>query len=387
MTYMQQERARAIAWKKRTGTLPPEAKLSALYVGKSGRSSGPRYDFCLPPDHAGLNLLADVRADALSLFAELGIPWHAGVDDGPSNHLLSSQVQCVNALAPMMADPERVRRAFGDLLGIGEVLEIEPGRHLTFEYIGPTDYFGEALGRQRVRGSQCTSVDAAFLHVARDGVRELVLVEWKYTESYGARPVDPRKDAVRAVRYGPALADAAGPVRQDLLPLDRLFDEPLYQLVRQQLLAHQLERHGAEGASRVRVLHVLPSANDAYQQSLRRPEHRELGANVSDVWSRLLHHANRFSSVDSALFLDEAITSREYVSRYGGQVVRDRGELLAVFDAPDGDYVGDLLEFHGEVVLDDRGIELQVGTEGFGLEFPFTADDLTDLAAELIAAD
>src|SRR4051794_35427944 len=194
MTYTQQERARAIAWKKRTDSLPPEVKLPASYVGRSRVPSGPTYEFCLPPDHAGLNLLADVRADALGLFMELGIPWHASVDDGPSNHLLSSQVQCVNALAPMMADPERIHRAFGDLLNIGEVLEIEPGRHLTFEYIGPADYFGEAPGRQRVRGSQCTSVDAAFLHVARDGVRELVLVEWKYTESYGARFEDPRKD-------------------------------------------------------------------------------------------------------------------------------------------------------------------------------------------------
>ncbi|WP_456598804.1 PGN_0703 family putative restriction endonuclease [Blastococcus sp. SYSU DS0616] len=387
MTYARHERARAIAWKKRTDSLPPEAKLPAPYVGKSGVPNGPAYEFCLPPGHEKLNLLADVRPQALTLFAELGVPWHAGVNGGPSNHLLSSQVQCVNALARMMTDPERIRRAFGDLLDIGHVLEIEPGRHLTFEYIGPTDYFGEAPGRQRVRGSQCTSVDAAFLHVARDGVRELVLVEWKYTESYGARRVDPRKDAVRAARYGPALADTTGPVRGDLLPLDRLFYEPLYQLMRQQLLAHQLEVHGAEGASRVRVLHVLPSANDAYQRSLQRPEHRQLGANVSDVWRVLLRHRDRFTSVDSSLFLDESITLSEYVARYGGKVIKDPAELLAVFEVSDADHLEDLLQFHGNVVLDDHGIELQVGTEGFGLEFPFTAEDLTALADELIAKD
>src|SRR3712207_8319260 len=56
--------------------------------------------------------------------------------------------------------------------------------------------------------------------------------------------------------------------------------------------------------------------SDAYQRSLQRPEHRQLGANVSDVWRVLLRHRDRFTSVDSSLFLDEAITSSEYVSRY-----------------------------------------------------------------------
>jgi len=54
--------------------------------------------------------------------------WHAGVGSGPSNHLLSSQVQCTNALGQMVTDPERIARAFGPTLGVGEVLQIEPGR-------------------------------------------------------------------------------------------------------------------------------------------------------------------------------------------------------------------------------------------------------------------
>ncbi len=67
-------------------------------------------------------------------------PWHAGVGGWPSNHLLSSQVQCVNALAPAVTSPDRLVRAFGDLLGVRRVLPIEPYRFVTFEYIGPRDY-------------------------------------------------------------------------------------------------------------------------------------------------------------------------------------------------------------------------------------------------------
>jgi hypothetical protein len=217
----------------------------------------------------------------------------------------------------MVTDPARIVRAFGDVLGIDEVLQIEPGRYLTFEYIGPTDYFGECPGGTRTRGAHCTSVDAAFLHRAVDGVVELVLVEWKYTESYRPRKPDPKKDAVRFGRYGGAFADPDGPVRSDVLSFEHVLDEPFYQLVRQQILAHELEKAAAEGASRVRVVHVLPKGNLEYQQSLTRPEHRALGAGVSEVWSKLLRHSERFLSLDSAVFLDPEITSYEYVTRYG----------------------------------------------------------------------
>ncbi|MEJ7788006.1 MAG: hypothetical protein WKF96_24670, partial [Solirubrobacteraceae bacterium] len=71
------------------------------------------------------------------------------------------------------------------------------------------------------------------------------------------------------------------------MPSDLLLDEPFYQLVRQQLLAHELEKICAEGADRVRVLHVLSPHNDAYQRSLARSEHRALGDSVSEVWQRL----------------------------------------------------------------------------------------------------
>ena len=294
VTFTETERARAIDWKHSTDTLPAEAVVAAPYI-RNGSASGPKYEFCIPPEHAALNLLPEVRDGALALFAELGIPWHAAIDGGPSNHLLSSQVQCVNALGQMVHEPGRIVRAFGEILGIDDVLEIEPGRFLTFEYIGPTDYFGEAPGGHRIRGAQCTSVDAAFLHRATDGIRELILLEWKYTESYRPRPPQPEKDAVRWGRYGAALSAPDSPVRDDVLPFEALLDEPIYQLMRQQLLAHELEKSHAEGADRVRVVHVLPAGNEAYQSSLR-PTHRAVGDTVSEVWHQLLRSPDRFIS-------------------------------------------------------------------------------------------
>lgn len=317
LTFNDAERIRASAWKQATATLPTAAKVPARYVDKDGSERGPEYDFCLPADFASFSLLPEVRESALSLFAELGIPWHAGISGGPSNHLLSSQVQCVNALGQMVADRERIVRAFGPILGTVEVHRIEPGCWLTFEYIGPDDYLNEAVDGNRIRGAHCTSVDAAFLHTTAEGVRELVLVEWKYTESYWRRKVVAAKDAVRYERYRHLLAAPDGPIAIELLPFEELLQEPLYQLVRQQLLAHGLERAQAHGVDRVRVVHVMPAGNDAYHASLHGTLTPLLGATVKDVWQRLLRQPDRFVPVDSAVFLDSTITSKDYIERYG----------------------------------------------------------------------
>ncbi len=359
--------------------------MPAPYVGKDGVVEGPLYDFCLPAEYAACSLLPEVRAMALSLFTELGIPWHAGVGDGPSNHLLDSQVQCVNALGQMVRDPDRLQRAFAHVLGTSEVLEVEPGRFLTFEYIGGTDYFNEARAGQRVRGAHCTSVDAAFLHRTGDGVVELVLLEWKYTESYRLRVPNSAKDAVHRRRYQAALTAPDGPVRDDLLDIVDLLDEPFYQLMRQQLLAHELEKDRVHGADRVRVAHVLPAANTAYQQSMHRPAQRDLGASVAEVWAGLLRRPDRFLSLDSALFCDPRITSKEYAERYGDRLAWDRAEVLRLCGGDVEDHLYAHLDYDGDVDVRDEGVELIVTGQGTVLEYPFSLLELYDLAREVEA--
>jgi hypothetical protein len=368
MSYSTQQRRYATAWKTHTDVLPPAAKASASYVGKSGRPGGTVYGFCLPAEFAQYNLLPEVRDDALALFAELGIPWHAGIDGGPGNHLLSSQVQCVNALGQMVTDPARVAAAFAGTVQIGEVLEIECGRYLTFEYIGPTDFFGEAPGGDRIRGTRCTSVDAAFLHRALDGRRELVLVEWKYTESYRLRNPEPARDETRRRRYAAAVADPDGPVRDDVLPFELL-------------LAYALERAGV--ADRVRIVHVLPPQNEAYQGSLVREEHRALGTSVSQVWQRLLRRPDRYTVMDPAVFLDAALTSREYVLRYASDVVWNEQGLANALGVGGVDQIEDALHWDGDLELDGGAVFMRVGTTGTGLQYPFRLTELQELAAEL----
>ncbi|KRF29468.1 AbiV family abortive infection protein [Phycicoccus sp. Soil802] len=315
MRFAQRHREHAKSWKSHTKALPDQARADAPYVIKDGSASGADRPFCLPLAFAAHNLLPNVREQALALFAQLQIPWHAGVDEGPSNHLLSSQVQCVNALTSMVDDPNRVHLAFGDLLPIAEVLEIEPERFLTFEFIGDTDYFNESPRGPRRRGAHCTSVDAAFTYRTPAGEQELALVEWKFTETYGRRRPQPDQDRTRAARYGASLLDPAGPVRSHLLPFVDLLQEPLYQLMRQQLLAYELERDPSTLYDTVRVIHVSPAENAELRGSVH-GRARKIGATVDLVWARLLVHHDRFVSVDSSRFLDPSITSEEYAYRY-----------------------------------------------------------------------
>ncbi|MGJ9423865.1 PGN_0703 family putative restriction endonuclease [Aeromicrobium sp. CF3.5] len=327
--YATGQQAIASAWKKRTPTLLGFARESAPWINQDGSPVG-FYTHCLPRESAASNLLPGNHG-AIGLFAELEIPWHCGINEGPGNNLLSSQVQCVNALMPMVNDPQRIIRAFGDLLDIAEVLEIEPNRYLTFEYIGPTDYFNEGAGQPRVRGAKCTSLDAAFLYSTSAGTTELALIEWKYTEKYNRmRKPNIRYDQTRINRYGPDYHDPSGPLRSDLIDIKWMLDEPFYQLMRQQLLAWRLEQDRAEGAAVVRILHVLPPTNDAYQASLVRHD-RQLGDSVDAVWSKLLHSPDRFIHVNPEVFLDESITSWDYIDRYSPADTHDLPWGVAVW--------------------------------------------------------
>ncbi len=315
--YKESERERAAAWKAVTTTLDEDERVAARYVNGQHEEVGPPLPFCIPRSAARKNLLPYAREMAIDLFAELEIPWHAGIATGPSNHLLDSQVQCVNALAQMVVDPNRVVAAFSGALDIAEVLEIEPGRFLTFEYIGPTDFFDEGEGNPRVRGTRCTSVDAAFKFRTSSGATELALVEWKYTEAYPHYKEHSEAGRQRRWdRYGPSIVAAEDLFRPDVLSFDLMLPEPFYQLVRQQLLAHELERTRAEDADVVRIIHVLSPHNLDYQQSLT-PGHREIGSSVADIWDELTASSDRYVSLDPAVFLDPAITDAEYLSRYG----------------------------------------------------------------------
>lgn len=236
------------------------------------------------------------------------LAWHKA-----HRHLLSSQVACVNFLAPFAQRPEALAHLLSEGIYGGRTVKPEqlPGENgfVAFEWISDVDLLNEQVGdKPRTRGANCTSVDAAVLVDVKGVGRELLLIEWKYVEKYGSRlSGGERSRRVRELRYADIAFDPHGPIKADLdLWLTDFFYEPFYQLLRQQMLAYQVERRKELGLSAVRVLHVSPTGNrelnTVTSHELLRRYRRLVGVtydpqNISpfQLWPHLLVEPDRFT--------------------------------------------------------------------------------------------
>lgn len=259
----------------------------------------------LPPHLREFNLAPSIREKASAYFAENQITWHIH-----ANHGLSSQVCCLNFLMPLATRPEALSKVIGCALGIDppQMLEVERGASgepwfVGFEWIGERDYLNEGgSSSSRTRGANATSSDAIvrFRHAGRI---ETLLIEWKYTETYGAPiPNKVREGAertpneVRVDRYSTLMFVPNGPIRNDLcLKLEDFFWEPFYQLVRQQMLAFQMEKAREAGTERVRVLHVSPAGNRRLHAVTSNPLKR-FGTDAFAVFAQTLGKPGTFVS-------------------------------------------------------------------------------------------
>lgn len=180
------------------------------------------YPFCLPVEYAAENLLPEIRSEAIAWSAERGIHWHDGVGENPSNHLCDSQVCCVNFLFTFGSQPEALKRLLLPIFPhIDSMLPIEDGRYVTFEWIGARNYLGERMPASgtRTRGANCTSTDAAVMFRRSDGSVQIVLIEWKYTESYGSNYRGVSKSGTdRTAIYRPFYEKEDSPLRREKIP-------------------------------------------------------------------------------------------------------------------------------------------------------------------------
>lgn len=270
------------------------ARADGIYKGK------PRA-FCVPLEYAEENLFPEIRQSAPAHFATHSIKWHDGQNGKPSNHLCDSQVCCVNFLFPFADKPgalaEVLRPTFP---AIREMLPIETGQYVTFEWIGQENYLGERISRngKRTRGANFTSADAAVMFERMDRKRQIVLIEWKYTESYGGTSLKIAKSGTdRTEIYKPLFRRDDCPLDKDLLPnFDSLFFEPFYQFMRQQFLAHEMEKAHELGANIVSVLHIAPLHNTDFRK-VTSPKLTNLGQTATSVWSKLVRTRGRFISI------------------------------------------------------------------------------------------
>lgn len=261
-SFKTRERTRQSAWFEKTY---PEL------IGYKGSK------YRLVPASRDLNLAPSIWGDVVDYFKMHGIRWHQH-----ANHALSSQVCCLNFLAPLTHDPQTLSLLVGAALAIRapEMVHVETGPanrpwFVGFEWIGG-DYLNEAdKSGRRTRGANATSADAV-VKFRHEGRQETLLIEWKYTERYGA-PIAPKGNPTRIVRYEKLTFAPDGSVNAGLgLALTDFFYEPFYQFLRQQMLAWQMHSPAANIALKAVTAPALRSNGDgafsAFARVLIRPE-------------------------------------------------------------------------------------------------------------------
>ena len=293
--FLEAEKDRQATFRRTSSSFSDAARADGIYKGK------PR-PFCLPVEYAQENLFPEIRQSITAYFALHGINWHDGQERRPSNHLCDSQVCCANFLFPFADKP----RALVELLrpvfpSIQQMLPMEKGgQFVSFEWIGEQNYLGErvARGGKRTRGANFTSADAAVMFEHKNGLKQIALIEWKYTESYRSTSLRFAKSGTdRTTIYAHLYKRDDFPLDKTLLPsFDALFYEPFYQLFRQQLLAHEMARAQELGADVVSLLHIAPAHHVEFRK-VTSPALRALGESATDVWKRLLRTPSTFASI------------------------------------------------------------------------------------------
>ncbi|PKO04994.1 MAG: hypothetical protein CVU41_14645 [Chloroflexi bacterium HGW-Chloroflexi-3] len=292
--FLESEKPHQSAFKQSSPTFTPEARQPGLYKTKYR-------PFCLPLTYAELNLFPGIRESALQHFARHEIKWHDGQNGKCSNHMCDSQVCCVNFLFPFADQPHALAQLLKPIFPLlDHMLPVEDGKLVSFEWIGSHNYLGEKISRngKRTRGANYTSADAIVLFERTDKKRQIALIEWKYTESYGGTNLKFAKSGTDRTGIYRHLYDSEDcPIRKELLPgFDALFFEPFYQFMRQQFLAHEMEKAREMDADIVSLLHIAPAHNLDFKK-VTSPALKHLGSSPTEIWGKLVKDETRFKSV------------------------------------------------------------------------------------------
>lgn len=296
--FLQTEKPKQVAFKKASTTISTAAKDDGVYRDHA-------YPFCLPRDLAEENLYPPIRTTIREYFERNKIKWHDGQNGNPSNHMCDSQVCCANFLFPFANKPEALAALLKPIYpDLTQMLPIEDGLYVAFEWIGKKNYLHEKISRsgQRTRGANYTSADAAVRFRRTDGREQISLIEWKYTESYSSVNLERAASGQSRVEIYQWLFNQPDcPLDKTRLPcFEALFYEPFYQFMRQQFLAHEMEKAYELGADIISLLHIAPAHNLDFKK-ITSPLLKTPGLSATDVWKNLVTLPHRFISVSTEM--------------------------------------------------------------------------------------
>ena len=258
------------------------------------------WDFCIKDDESQKNLYHGIVNDCLDYFRNENIVFWGS--EGIPNHILSSQVACLNHLFAIRQDKEMVLKLAKMLIG-EDTIDVEPMKcdrtltYISFEVTSSSDYLNEKYVK---RGANCTSVDAAIVAIMKDGARMLIPIEWKYTEGneYNIDKSGTEGSGKEPLRRYSQLIDSSSQLVT--IPNGYLhttyFVEPFYQLIRQTLWAEQVIAHKEQElikADDFIHVHVIPKENA--QILYRKYKYAERG--LEDTWRSLISDQSKYKWV------------------------------------------------------------------------------------------
>jgi hypothetical protein len=296
------------------------ARLAALAVERWPAQERRRYPYVLSPDLAVENLQGDVRASAFAYFEDHHISWWLSDDERqerkrlgitnslPTGHLNSSQVACVNHLEPARDDEEVALTVARNLSSnVVAVRDTGEGGYVAFEWIGKNTYLNEPGAH--VRGANVTSLDAMMRVTLDTGDHALLVIEWKYLESYSAASVETSRRGTDRVATYRALIEAADSPLASGDP-KRLFYEPYYQLLRQTLLAAQAVADPDTIETEWIHIDVIPEGNVALRRRMKEAAPLLLGETLEETWRSALKAPERYRVVTPSAVVKGDIPAR-----------------------------------------------------------------------------
>jgi len=248
------------------------------------------------------NLHESIRHEAKYYFKENEIAWWKygnNSDRNPTNHLVSSQIQCLNHLFALRKDKESMLK-LAQLFDpeIDDVLPTigdKDSGYIAFEFIYENAKLLNEDDYGSKRGEYCTSIDA-FIIAKHKGEKVLLPIEWKYTESYFEctnKALEPGKGKTRQIRYNQLIKKSAQLKSVDDLAPSCYYYEPFYELMRQSLLAEQMVNSGV--ASDFLHILVVPSEN----KDLLDKSYTFTKDNLQTTWRNCLSDQSKFKIIDS----------------------------------------------------------------------------------------
>lgn len=311
----------------------------------AGYYKGYKRPFCLKKGNEDKNLYSGIVKSVKTYFDVNQISFWGNGRSVP-NHILSSQVSCLNHLFAIRDNEEIVKAVAQKFVGCGikirgvEKLKCDSERqeYIAFEVVSKKDHLNELGNKSQLkRGEYCTSIDAVILAKTNKG-NLLIPIEWKYTETYNRadkskednpyKPTEPEAKGQERLNRYQELIEKSDYLRH--LGLDNyrgstFFQEPFYQLMRQTLWAEQMIRNKDKEVIKADDyihVHVVPKDNKALLN-----QGFEWGDSMENVWKEQLNKEGRmrYKLVDPSDVLN-AIQGSNNEGKYNALIsyIKDR---------------------------------------------------------------